>query len=93
MKYIINKQGPIPYYHQVEQALKLALKKGEWKVGEFIPSERELSEKFSVSRITTRKALDNLILEGLLSKIKGRGTFVREPKIVGHIFNKLVGVL
>lgn len=92
MIYTIDKKSPIPFYYQIEQSLIKALENGEWDVGEFIPSERELSEKFNVSRITIRKALGNLIGEGLLKKVKGRGTLVAEPRIEEHLFNKLIGV-
>ncbi len=50
--------------------------------GSIIPSERELSAEFGLSRATTRKALDRLVAAGLLRKEPRRGTFIAEPKTV-----------
>lgn len=55
---------------------------GEWLPGSMIPSERELSAEFGLSRATTRKALDRLVAAGLLRKELRRGTFVAQPKTV-----------
>src|SRR4249919_2641271 len=54
-------------------------------VGEAIPSERQLSAEFGVSRLTVRAALDNLVREGLLVRRRGSGTFVSEPKIAQEL--------
>lgn len=50
-------------------------------VGQAIPSERELCEQFKVSRMTVRQAVDALVVEGLLERVQGRGTFVAQPKV------------
>ncbi|WP_308203257.1 GntR family transcriptional regulator [Georgenia satyanarayanai] len=50
-------------------------------VGHAIPSERELCEHFGVSRMTVRQAVDALVVEGLLERVQGRGTFVAQPKV------------
>lgn len=91
MDYKIDKDIPIPYYYQIQQSLKDFILNGKWKPGDFILSERELSELFKVSRITVRKALDNLLIEGLIKKVKGKGTVVAKPKIEEQLFNKLIG--
>ena len=54
-------------------------------VGEAIPSERQLSGTFGVSRLTVRAALDELVREGLLVRRHGSGTFVSEPKIAQEL--------
>lgn len=51
------------------------------KVGQQIPSERELSEQFQISRMTVRHALNELVNEGVLYRHQGKGTFVGRPKI------------
>ncbi len=91
MDYNINKEIPMPYYFQIQTVLKKAIEAREWKPGDFIPAERELSKNFQVSRITTRKALDNLVREGLIKIIKGKGAVVAKPKIEEQIFYKLMG--
>jgi GntR family transcriptional regulator len=54
-------------------------------VGEAIPSERQLSAEFGVSRLTLRAALDDLVREGYLVRRRGAGTFVSEPKIAQEL--------
>ncbi len=53
----------------------------ELQVGDVIPSERTLCERFGVSRMTVRQAVDVLVVEGLLVREQGRGTFVAPPKV------------
>lgn len=91
MDYNIDRKKPIPYYYQIQQQIIAAIENSEWKPDEFIPSERELSDKFKVSRITTRKALDNLMIEGYIKKIKGKGAVVAKPRIEEQLFNRLIG--
>src|SRR5918995_4602263 len=54
-------------------------------VGDAIPSERQLSSDFGVSRLTVRAALDDLVREGYLVRRHGSGTFVSEPKIAQEL--------
>jgi GntR family transcriptional regulator len=55
------------------------------EVGEAIPSERQLSTDFGMSRLTVRAALDDLVREGHLVRRRGAGTFVSEPKIAQEL--------
>lgn len=57
---------------------------GEMTVGDRLPSETELCDEFSVSRITLRKAVDGLVQDGWLAREHGRGTFVTEPASGDH---------
>jgi len=52
----------------------------ELAVGDAVPSERSLTEKFGVSRMTVRQAIDALVTEGVLERAQGRGTFVAPPR-------------
>lgn len=78
---MLDKQSPIPIYIQIEQQLKEQIQQGDFSVGTSIPSERELSERFGVSRMTVRQSITNLVNDGLLYREKGRGTFVASPKV------------
>jgi len=53
-----------------------------WKEGDLIPTEMELCKQFSVSRSTVRAAMQKLQAQGLLLRIKGKGTLVTQPKIL-----------
>lgn len=77
----IDKSSPIPVYYQLKEDIKEKINKGVWKVGQCIDSERELSDSYSVSRMTVRQALGELVQEGILHREKGKGTFVCEPKV------------
>ncbi|HEV3478525.1 MAG TPA: GntR family transcriptional regulator [Gaiellaceae bacterium] len=55
------------------------------RIGDAIPSERQLSGELGVSRLTVRAALDDLVREGFLERRHGAGTFVSEPKIAQEL--------
>ncbi len=78
---MIDKNYPIPIYIQLKELLKEKIAAGEWKPGDMVPSERELSEQYHISRMTARQALNELAAEGLLRREQGKGTFVAEPRI------------
>jgi len=65
-----------PRYHQVYVTLRQWVRDGTYQAGEQIPTEPELCATFGVSRITIRKALEELVREGWLVRQQGRGTFV-----------------
>lgn len=78
---MIDKNSPIPIYYQLEQYIKNLIETGGLQPGDAIPSERELGEKFEISRMTVRQAITNLANERILYRVKGKGTFVMEPKL------------
>ncbi len=83
---IVNKvNGERPLYDQVYQALLQQIVDGTYQIHQQLPSEKELSELFNVSRITIRQALNQLQLEHLIYKIQGKGTFVSAPKSFQNI--------
>jgi GntR family transcriptional regulator len=67
-----------PIYQQLNSALRELIVTGEFQAGAKFLSEREISERFEVSRATTNKALSTLVAEGILEFRKGVGTFVAE---------------
>jgi GntR family transcriptional regulator len=78
----VDRSGP-PAYAQIEDRLAEAVRVGDLKPGDRLPSERQLAERLQVSRMTLRQALDSLARRGLVTRAVGRrgGTFVAEPKI------------
>lgn len=75
-EYRIDKQNPLPLYHQLKQLIKKKIEQGEFKPGDRIPTEHELCQSFAISRTPVRQALAELVNEGLLFRHRGRGTFV-----------------
>lgn len=71
----------VPLYQQIKHDIKAAIQRGEYKPNEKIPPEPVLSEEYSVSRITVRRAIEELSNEGYLVKKQGRGTFVNTPRM------------
>lgn len=76
-----DKYHNAPLYHQLKSILRDEIESGKTRPGDRVPSERELSEKYAISRMTARQALTDLVNEGLLTRQQGRGTFVARPKI------------
>ncbi|MEH7275621.1 GntR family transcriptional regulator [Neobacillus vireti] len=78
---MINKNSPIPIYHQLEEIIKQQINNGSLEEEALIPSEREYAQTFHISRMTVRQAINNLVSEGYLKRQKGRGTFVNKKKV------------
>ncbi|HLL79040.1 MAG TPA: GntR family transcriptional regulator [Ktedonobacteraceae bacterium] len=74
-------QGPIPLYHQLKQILRAEIERGAYQPGDQLPTESELIERYGVSRITVRQALDELEVEGLIVRRHGKGTYVAEKRV------------
>lgn len=68
-------------HRQAAEYIRDRIESGEYPVGSQIPTENELAALLGVSRPTVRQALENLAREGVLSRVKGRGTFVMKPKV------------
>ena len=77
----------VPKYVQLQNIIKDKIIAREYQDGEKIPSETELMKTYAVTRTTIRKALSNLVYEGLLRKEQGKGTFVSFQDITHSIWN------
>ena len=83
----IYRNSPLPRYFQLKEIMRERIRSGEWKAGELIPSERELSEKYGISRMTARQAITELVNEGLFYREQGKGTFVSQRKITQQLIH------
>lgn len=70
-----------PLYVQLKLILRELVHGDEFKIGDKFLTERQISERFSVSRVTSNKALSSLVSEGILSIRKGIGTFVKDTSM------------
>ncbi|MFC5862490.1 phosphonate metabolism transcriptional regulator PhnF [Acidicapsa dinghuensis] len=77
-------------YEKVEEVLAAEIATGELRPGDRLPSEDELLTRFGVSRITVRRAIQNLVQRGVVEIQRGRGTFVLAPRISQEL-TKLTG--
>jgi GntR family transcriptional regulator len=77
----VDKGSKIPYYLQIKDNLLDLLDKKKIKPGDKLPNEHELAEQYNVSRPTIRQAILDLEIEGLIERMKGRGTFIKEKKL------------
>ncbi|MBD8555063.1 GntR family transcriptional regulator [Rhizobium sp. CFBP 8762] len=73
--------GAEPLHQQLKAIILKSIASGEWPPHSQIASERELCERYSVSRTTTRKVLSDLIHDGLVYTVSGKGTFVAEHRL------------
>lgn len=77
----LDDEVPVPLYYQLEEIVQAKIKAGRLTAGDLLPSEKELSQIYGVSRATVRQALESLVRKGLLLRQRGRGTFVAKPKV------------
>ena len=79
-----------PRYIQLSDEIRNMILNNEYKYGEMFPPERELETVYGMDRKTIRKALNILVEEGMLTRVKGKGTFVNSPDI-NYSMRKLSG--
>ena len=77
-------------YARIEETIATEIAQGEYRPGDQLPTEDELLQRFQVSRITVRRAIQNLVRRDLLEIRRGLGTFVLSPKIEAEL-TKLTG--
>jgi len=74
----LDRDSPQPLFQQLDNLLRGQIEDGSLGPGDRIPSEHELSREHGISRMTARRALDTLVMEGLLFRRPGKGTYVSE---------------
>jgi len=68
-----------PIYQRLRDQIAAEIAQNIWKPGEAIASEAEFAAKYRISVATVRKAIDSLVIDGLIERISGSGMFVRRP--------------
>ncbi len=92
MTSVIDRTSPLPYYHQLKQILLSDLREKDLAAGDRLPGDHELCATFDVSRTVVRQALAELETEGVIVRVKGRGTFVAPQKTSEHLVQSLTGL-
>jgi len=75
---------PVPLHLQVQADIMASIERGDFSVGEQLPSEVELQQRYGVSRATVRKAMEELSASGVVMKLQGLGTYVSDRVQVGQ---------
>lgn len=87
----MNYDSIVPLYVQIAALLKNDIENGVFKQAGRIPTEVELAEQYQVSRITVRKAVEDLVSQGLVEKKQGKGTFITPQRYSRHLDTGPVG--
>src|SRR5258708_24660035 len=77
--------SPVPLHHQLRQMLQDQIERGSVRPGQQIPHEREYAEYLGISLAPVRQALLDLVRQGYLLRVRGKGTFVRDDKVIEKI--------
>ena len=86
MENVSHRQPQQPLYQHVEDYIREQINDGHLTPGDLIPSEPRLSKELNVSQGTVKKALDNLVWQGLLFRHQGKGTFVSRIDFNNSLF-------
>jgi GntR family transcriptional regulator len=81
----VHRHSPVPLHHQIKVAVLQGVEEGWLQPGEQLPRERELAEALGVSLAPVRQAMADLTKEGYVDRTRGKGTFVRDRKLVEKI--------
>jgi GntR family transcriptional regulator len=77
----IDRSTPVPLYFQIAEQLRQQMIAKKMRQGDLLTTDERVQVDFSVSRATARKAIDELVDEGLVERITGKGTFVSPPRL------------
>ena len=88
----IDRASPLPFYHQLKQIILSDISDRGLASGDRLPGDHELSARYDVSRTVVRQALSELETEGVIERIKGRGTYVAPQKTGERLVQSLTGL-
>jgi GntR family transcriptional regulator len=88
----IDKSSSVPYYQQLKQILRADIEQRDLRPGDRLPGDHELCDRYGVSRPVVRQALSELQYEGVLERVKGRGTFVVPQLTSQSLVQSLTGL-
>jgi DNA-binding GntR family transcriptional regulator len=81
----ISRGSPVPLHHQLRNMLQDQIERGTLRPGQQIPHERQYAEHLGISLAPVRQALLDLVRQGYLLRVRGKGTFVRDDKVIEKI--------
>lgn len=78
---LIDRSTPVPLYFQIAGRLRQQMLNMKLRQGDLLTTDERVQADFAVSRATARKAIDELVDEGLVERVTGKGTFVSSPRL------------
>lgn len=87
-RFFLDKSSAVPLYEQLRQGLLDAIAKGQIPAGGKLPTEEELCAALGISRPVARQAYNALIEAGYVERMRGKGSFVRQPDSRGRFINR-----
>ncbi|TFD53791.1 GntR family transcriptional regulator [Cryobacterium sp. Hh11] len=88
----IDRQAATPMYHQLKNRILDDIASQGLRAGDILPGEHRLCEQFQVSRTVVRQALAQLEYQGVIERVKGKGTFVARQKVPESLVHTLTGL-
>lgn len=85
---MIDESLPTPLYHQIFLVLRDRIRSGDFPTGAVMPGEQELTGLFNVSRITVKRAMNELAAHGFVTRHRGRGTVVAYNAAVPVVYGR-----
>ncbi len=89
----VGASSRVPLYHQLYSSLKRGITSGEIEYGEQMPTEQQLSDALDISRITAKRAMDELASDGLIARQRGKGSYVTYKYSPEPVKAPLLGLL
>lgn len=86
---LIDRSVPMPLYYQLRQIIKADIDNGKLQPGDMIEPETEVCAALNMSRPTIRQALNSLVADGYIKRVKGKGTYVSQQKLEANFIQKL----
>ena len=88
----LDRLSPQPMYYQLKHRLLELIADDGLRPGDLLPGEHRMCEQYGVSRTVVRQALAQLENEGVIARVKGKGTFVARPKVPEALVHTLSGL-
>lgn len=88
----IDRRAAVPMYHQLKHRIIDDISRLGMRPGDLLPGEHRLCEQFGVSRTVVRQALLQLEHQGVIERVKGKGTFVAHQKVPESLVHTLTGL-
>lgn len=91
-RFYMDKSNVGPKYKIIKEEIVEDILSGVYAPGDMIPKQSEYAEKYGVSRLTVRKAIDDLVMKGILETKKGKGTTVQEITAKANCYRRSLGL-